>query len=131
VADLDAVQIEFKETARPTFIRSAEGRDLACRGVLFVEPAAGRLLTSEVLVRDASGHLDADVKVGFGPWEPEGILVPTQMWEHYDFIPDTHESRENSLGQGPTEVTGRGEYVDGTAEYAKYRRFRVSSTFIP
>jgi hypothetical protein len=126
-----AVKLEFRETAAPTFITGVAGANLPCRGTLFVDPVTGRLLTSEVHVKDAGGHLDAEIKVTFGPWEADGIWVPAQMWESYDQVPDRLDAQERSLGQQPTDLKGTGQYVEGVAQYTKYRRFRISSTFTP
>lgn len=96
--------IEYQEVQKQTMIRTTNGRDLAARGRFWIEPATGRVLSSELVAEDMTirGVIDVD-------YQPEaviGLLVPAQMRERYEIRRD-------------------GSRVDGEASYSRFRQFQV------
>jgi hypothetical protein len=91
--------LEFSETVRPTFIKTAAGGDIAMLGRVWADPLTGRIFQTRI------SALTAVITVKYGP-QPEipSLLVPLSMQERY--------------------ATGRTE-ITANATYAKYRRFRV------
>jgi hypothetical protein len=91
--------LEFSETVRPTFIKTAAGGDIAMLGRVWADPLTGRIAQTRI------SALTAVITVKYGQ-QPEvpSLLVPQSMQETY--------------------VAGRTE-ITATATYAKYRRFRV------
>lgn len=95
--------LEFEETSRPTLV-SGEGRkDLPARGRFWVDPVDGRVVTTELIVKDEKVEATVDVRYRFDA--KAGQAVPVEMRELY---------------QGPNGVS-----VDGTATYSNFRRFTV------
>ncbi len=91
--------LEFSETVRPTFIKTAAGGDIALLGRVWADPLTGRIYQTRI------SALTAVITVKYGQ-QPEipSLLVPQSMQETY--------------------TTGRTE-ITANATYAKYRRFRV------
>jgi hypothetical protein len=103
--DVDAVIVEFVETALPTVIVGADGTDVPARGRYWVDPADGRILRTR-LETHPSGWANT-IEVDFR-YEPAlGLLVPGQMVERR---------------KGGTET------LDGRAVYTNFRRFQVDTS---
>jgi hypothetical protein len=97
--------IEYQEQGRPTFIRSTSFQPMPARGRFWVEPLTGRVLMSEMILRNRDVRATIDVSYQSEPLL--GFLVPIEMRERYD---------------------GRGkEHIDGTATYGRLRQFQVST----
>ena len=82
---------------------------------MIIEPATGRILETELQVRDAETLLEVDVRVQYRPDDRLGILVPDRMDERYIVRPPPTNSRM-------TLPTLR---VDSQATYSNFRRFGV------
>jgi hypothetical protein len=96
--------IEYQEVQKQTMIRTSNGRDLSAHGRFWIEPATGRVVSSELLAEDPMirGSIDVDYET-----EPvTGLLVPVLMRERYDIRRD-------------------GSRVDGEASYSHFRQFQV------
>jgi len=96
--------IEYQEVEKQTMIRTTNGRDLSARGRFWLEPATGRVVSSELIAEDLmiKGSIDVDYQN-----EPvTGLLVPVVMRERYDIRRD-------------------GSRVDGEASYSHFRQFQV------
>jgi hypothetical protein len=98
--------VEYRETEPRTFIHTARNRDLPSRGRFWIEPSTGRVLMTELVAEDVLVH--AIITVTYQAPSTIGILVPTEMHEAY------WES-------------GNDQRIDGTARYANFRRFSVST----
>jgi hypothetical protein len=97
--------VQFRETHGPTLVRSEpDGRDLLSEGRLWIEPESGRVLMSELVVRN--GPVRAQVNVSYQSAPLLGFLVPIEMREKYTRKDDTRE------------ITGR-------ADYGRFRQFKV------
>jgi hypothetical protein len=97
--------IEYKEVARPSFIRGRSDLDLFAHGRVWVEAETGRLMKTEVLLDQPS--LRARITTSFRFDDRFGIAVPYEMQEEYKF--------------------DNGTRVTAVATYDRFRRFDVST----
>jgi hypothetical protein len=102
VGGVDAVVLEFQETAKPTMVKSGT-RDLPARGKFWVDPESGRVLKASA--RFEARDFSSEMTVTFGPVEKLNMWVPVEMTD----------SSENSK-----------ELITGIAVYTNYRRFDTS-----
>lgn len=106
-ADLDV--IAYRETWPTTIIRGADGRNMPVQGRFWIEPAAGRVRVTELVVDDADVKALVAVRFDMVDFEGGRRLVPVEMRERYD-------NRQT--------VTR----IDGTAKYSQFRWFSVQVT---
>ncbi len=104
--------LEWREVARPTFIRTPEGRSIPTEGELWVDPSDGSvrrtLLKAEM--RDADRRRsDGHVDVTYAQVQSVGMWLPATMDEEW-----------------VTYAAGTVEKVRGHAEYSNYRKFSTS-----
>ena len=97
--------IEYKEEARPSFIRGRSDLDLFAHGRLWIEADTGRLMKTEVLLDQPT--LRARITTSFRFDNRFGIAVPYEMQEEYKF--------------------DNGIKVTAVATYDRFRRFDVST----
>ena len=95
--------LEFEETSRPTLVLGDGRKYLPARGRFWVDPVDGRVVTTELIVKDEKVEATVDVRYRFDA--KAGQAVPVEMRELY---------------QGPN-----GSNVEGTATYSNFRRFIV------
>jgi hypothetical protein len=100
----DVWVVEYDEAQPETLIRTSNNRDLPSRGRFWIEPATGRVVTSELIAEDS--FVRGTIVVSYQPDVLEGLLVPKEMRERY-------------------EVQRNAQRVDGTATYGRFRRFQV------
>jgi hypothetical protein len=96
--------VEFRETSRPTVIRTNNLRDFPAAGRFWLDPQTGAVLMSELQMSNRS--VSAIVNVSYQSEPLLGFLVPAEMRERY-------ESRSLS--------------VDGRAIYGHFRQFQVKT----
>ena len=101
------VEIEFRETARPTFVATTGGRDLPVRGRFWISETDGAILRSELDAVDTG--VEAHITVTYQRDEGIGLVVPARMEERYRRPRDPLE-------------------VQGVATYSRFRRFQVSTS---
>ena len=99
--------IEFKETGRPTFVKTTGGRDLPVNGRFWVDERDGTVLRTELHAVDTS--VEAHIVVAYAPDAGTGLRVPARMEERYRRARDPLE-------------------VHGVATYSRFRRFQVSTS---
>lgn len=99
--------IEYKETARPTFISTTNGRDLPVSGRYWLDERDGTVLKTELHAIDTS--VEAHIIVTYEPDAATGMRVPVRMEERY------------RRGRDPLEVRG-------VATYSRFRRFQVNTS---
>jgi hypothetical protein len=99
--------VAFTETASPTLI-TREGHDWRSRGLLWLEPASGRIRRTDLQLSDRD--MEVRMTTWFGLDERLNLLVPVRMREMYDY-PERLDA-----------------YVEATAEYTNVRRFRVQTS---
>lgn len=104
IEDIETRGLAFKERQHPTLIRTTGDNDLDASGVLWVDPDTGRVI--ETVIRTDDGSLQSEITVTYRPDARLGIWVPARMRETYK---------------------GASERVEGTATYAKYRRFKIET----
>jgi hypothetical protein len=96
--------IEFKETRRPTLIRTDHGDDLPAIGRYWIDPVTGAVLMSELMLRNS--EVTAIIDVSYLDEPTLGFRVPQEMRERY---------------RTPS------ERVDGVASYSRFRQFQVKT----
>jgi hypothetical protein len=99
--------IEFKERARPTFIKTTEGADFPASGRLWIDPATGTVLASELIMDSAT--LSGAIVVSYQSEPLLGFRVPVAMDERH---------RTNR------------ETVEGRATYGRFRQFQVKTDMV-
>lgn len=104
IEGVETVGLAFRERQRPTLIRTTGDNDLEASGVLWVDPETGRVV--QTVLRTDDEHLQTEITVTYRPDDRLEIWVPARMKEVYK---------------------GASERVEGTATYAKFRRFRVET----
>jgi hypothetical protein len=95
--------VEYRETQSDTLIRTNGRKDLPARGRFWIEPESGRILMSELTVRNRD--LRATVDVSYQSEPLVGCLVPVAMREEY-------------RNRG-------GAHIIGRATYGRFRQFHV------
>lgn len=98
---VNAVVLAFVEKARPTIVRSAT-RDLPASGRVWIDPASGRVLKTDVSIGGAEST--AKITVTYGPVPKLTTWAPVLMKEQYD---------------------GR-EIIHAEATYSNFRQFSVT-----
>ena len=101
------IEVEFRETARPTFVATTGGRDLPVRGRFWINEADGTILRSELDAVDTG--VEAHITVTYQRDDAIGMFVPARMEERYRRPRDPLE-------------------VQGVATYSRFRRFQVSTS---
>jgi len=99
--------IEFKETARPTFVRTTNDRDLPVNGRLWVDEQTGAIRKTELHAVDTG--VEAHITVTYQLDAGLGVWAPARMEERYRRGRDSVEVR-------------------GVATYSKFRRFQVKTS---
>jgi hypothetical protein len=74
-------RLSFRETARPTLIKTTNGKDLALTGRLWIEPTTGVVIKTETIAADPV--VRAQVTVTFRRDGELGLWVPERMDEFY------------------------------------------------
>jgi hypothetical protein len=105
--DDPGVEVEFRETARPTFVSTTNGRDLPVRGRFWISETDGTVVRSELDAVDTG--VEAHIAVTYQKDDGIGLFVPARMEERYRRPRDPFE-------------------VHGVATYSRFRRFQVSTS---
>lgn len=106
-ADDDGTVVEFRETGRPTFVRTTNDADLAVNGRIWVDAATGTIRRTELHAVDTS--VEAHITVSYQLDAALNVWVPIRMDERYRRGRDTVEVR-------------------GVATYSRFRRFQVKTS---
>lgn len=106
VAGRRVVRISYRETARPTLIKTTRGRDLALEGQLWIEPETGAVVKTALNAADPA--VRAQVSVTFRQDEGLSIWVPEEMKEYYKADRSADE-------------------IFATATYSNVRKFQVNT----
>jgi hypothetical protein len=96
--------ISFRERARPTVIRTTKGADFPAAGRLWIDPATGTVLMTELVMENR--HMLGMITVSYQSEPLLGFHVPIAMQERYH---------------------GRAEYVEALAQYGRFRQFQVKT----
>ncbi len=104
-ADGSLWEVDYEERARPTLIRTPDGRSIPTRGRFQIDPESGRVAQTTLRAHEPERDLEVRCGVRFLQNAALGMPVPVTMSERY-------ESRD-------------GQLTEGVAAYTNYRRFRV------
>jgi hypothetical protein len=96
--------LEYKETSRPTIIKTNHGRDFAATGRFWVNPDTGAVLMSELVM--SNSEVNAVIDVSYQSESLLGFMVPAEMRERY---------------------RGGSDRVEGVATYGRFRQFQVKT----
>ena len=105
--DDEGTLIEFRETSRPTFIRTTNDNDLPVNGRIWVDAETGTIRRTELHAVDTS--VEAHITVTYQLDTGLRVWVPSRMEERYRRGRDTVEVR-------------------GLATYSRFRRFQVKTS---
>jgi hypothetical protein len=97
--------VQYKESARPTYVRGSSGKDLPARGRVWIDSVNGHIVKTELLLED--NFQKAELTSTFRPDDRFGISVPTEMKEQYS-------------------IKGNGGKIQGIATYQRFRQFEIS-----
>ena len=103
-AGKDAWIVEFRETGRPTIIRSADNKDIVARGRYWIEAGNGAVVRAE-LVFNSLGS-ETSITTSFALDDRLMTYMPVEM---------------------RFRRAGRNSEVRGTATYGRFRRFEVGT----
>ncbi|MEQ1574738.1 MAG: hypothetical protein ABL993_10885 [Vicinamibacterales bacterium] len=103
-AGADVWIVEYREQARPTFVRGPFDRDMPAYGRFWIEAATGRVVKTEFVIQDPS--VTARVTTSFRTDDRFKVDVPSEMLEDYTLA--------------TTQVRGR-------ATYGRFRQFGVNT----
>jgi hypothetical protein len=110
--------VRFKARDRGSLIRRGDGRNLPAEGRLWIVPADGRVVRSELVVKDfvrGSGDSKAEIRVKWRHDASLDLWVPAEMREEYE---------GPWLVMSPRKRRERYD-IEGVATYSNYRRFTV------
>ena len=99
----DVWVVEYVEAGRPTLFRGKGDVDLPARGRFWIHAGDGRVVASELTLKDP--EVEATVDVLYHDDSAVGQAVPVEMRELYSDL--------------------YGSSVEGTATYSNFRRFQV------
>ena len=123
-----AMEIGFKETASPTVIRTADGRDVAAEGTIWVVPADGTILRTRMVVRGFAGPASSSsVDVAFARDERIRLWLPARMTERHEGTMRAQSTRTLS-GRPGASLSLVSAVVTTTAAYGDFKRFETSSS---
>jgi len=107
---VEVAVVSFEERRRPTMIRTPEGRDLPAKGTLWIEPATGRVMRTELRTGESGRDLvEGTIGVEYAFVPRLDLLLPIRMEERY---------------------AGRGTEITCTASYSNFRRFETGARII-
>jgi hypothetical protein len=101
----DVWVIGFRERAPGTLIRTETGRDVPCRGRLWIDAGTGRVMMTEMIVK--SRQVEAQVTVSFKSEPLLGLLPPIEMHELYRASGRNQTIVEASASYGPFHLTSQ------------------------
>jgi hypothetical protein len=99
-----AFELDYQEQRGSTLIRGRDDASMPSRGRFTIDPATGRVLSSELIAEN--GSLRGQIDVTYGLDANVGIFVPKEMRERYQ------------LKDGST--------IEGKATYGRFRRYQVT-----
>jgi hypothetical protein len=113
IGTTEAVELVFRETSRPTFVRGPWNADLPAQGRFWVNAARAAVARSEVEF-DFGAEAEAHVSTDYRPEPALAMWVPAEMREHFA---DAPRAKVKTF-QAP---------FNGVARYERFRRFTVST----
>jgi hypothetical protein len=126
--------VTYRETEKPTIVRTTAGRDAPVSGMLWIDPIDGRILRTRLEMRAeieqsvetsdrGAGAAPVQTSVGITvSYEQNarfGLLLPSEMRESYEVAPARRTGSQKPL----TTITC-------VAAYADFRTFETSGRLI-
>ena len=96
--------VEYRETERPTIIKTDRGRDFPATGRFWIDPETGAVIMSELVMENST--VTATINVSYQSEPMLGFLVPVEMRERY---------------------RAGDQRVEGNATYGRFRQFQVKT----
>ena len=129
------MEVAFVERGRPTIVGDGAGNDVPAKGSLWIDPARGTVLQSDVDYdlnpRDTQHRTRARVITKYRREPRLDVLVPESMKEIYQWPVDRREpARRRRGGLNVFDDTGDQDellHVEAEAHYSGYRRFEVTT----
>jgi hypothetical protein len=116
---VEAARFDFRETTKPTLIRTASGEDVPSRGSVWVLPD-GTIVRTRLFISGFTGFESrSEVDVTFAREPRLGLWLPAKMTER-------HEGLTPIIGGGPRPPARQTE-VTAIATYDGYKRFETSA----
>lgn len=121
VLDDGTWEIAFRETDKPTLIRTPEGDSVESSGTIWVRPEDGVIVRTVLDVAALMRHLSppqrgkGSIDVRYRLVDPLGMWLPEAMDETFETTRDLSLSHEKAWDR-----------VTGHAEYSNYRRFETA-----
>jgi hypothetical protein len=113
IGTTEAVELLFRETSRPTFVKGPGNADLPAQGRFWVDAAQAAVVRSEVEFAFGA-EAEASVSTDYRPEPALAMWVPTEMREHFADVPRA-------------KVKTFPAPFNGVARYERFRRFTVST----
>jgi len=113
--------VGFKERDRGSLIRRGDGKNLPAEGRLWIVPTDGRIVKSELVVKDFvkdAGGSRAEIYVTWRRDEALDLFVPVELRERYEGPWTAMRAPKQSERYD----------IDGVASYSNYRRFTADFT---
>jgi hypothetical protein len=127
-------RVRYRETDRPTIVRTTTGRDAPVSGTFWIDPVDGRVVRTrlemrtgieravETNERGGSGapvQMSVDITVNYEPHPRFGMLLPSEMRESYEVAPARRAT-------GPATSTT----ITCVATYSDFRTFETFGRLI-
>lgn len=106
--------IRYRERQRPTLIGTSGGRDVPIEGRIWIDPASGHVVQTEIRFEPLPERRAA-IHVRYRRQDPFTVLVPDYMWEWYE------------SGDVSGRVMSDKTLVECLARYTNFRQFRVTT----
>jgi len=108
--------IAFSERERPTLVKTPQGRDRPARGTVWIDPADGSVLRTDLEFEGEKGGNSptTTITVRYRREAALGLLVPYEMREAYR-VPAGTDSEE----------------IGALARYTNFRQFQTSARVLP
>jgi hypothetical protein len=119
-----ATQISFREIAKPTLIQTTMGRDIACSGMLWVNPEDGTVLRTRIDLTGYQGlRSGVRVEVTFARDPRLRLWLPSRMTEQNRGVVQAFGATR--LNASIVEVT-----MKATATYRDFKRFETDTSIL-
>jgi VWFA-related protein len=121
-----AIVVEFVEPG-PALVHSASGEGLPAEGRLWIDPAGGALVASEIVFRFPGTTASARLAVDFALEPRLRLWVPDRMNELYADALSLVTSQDFRSVQRQQVASVFGDTTRAEARYSQYRRFSVNT----
>ena len=129
VAGVNVWEIEFKETATPTLIKTTDGKDVPAHGTLWVVPDSGTVVRTVLAVKGFAGlSSSSTIDVGYTRDDHLQVWLPATMSDRHETEREVQRSAGGGRRVSSTVTVQQQIVVAGTATYSDFKRFETSAT---